>query len=71
VAARIVAATVDSLAAVVVWSTLIVGASYGLGTVLLAFAAMIALLVMAIMRITVEPDNKAEAPSKPLTVEQT
>jgi hypothetical protein len=60
VAARIVAATVGSLAAVVVWSTLIVGASYGLVTVLMAFAAMIALLVIAIIRITVEPDNKAE-----------
>jgi hypothetical protein len=60
VAARIVAATVGRLAAVVVWSTLIVGASYGLATVLLAFATMIALLVIAIIRITVEPDNKAE-----------
>jgi hypothetical protein len=60
VAARIVAATVGSLAAVVVWSTLIVGVSYGLATVLVAFAAMIALLVIAIVRITVEPDNKAE-----------
>jgi hypothetical protein len=35
-------------------------ASYGLVTVPVAFAAMIALLAIAIMRITVEPENKAE-----------
>jgi hypothetical protein len=55
VAARIVAATVGSLAALVVWSTLIVGASYGLGTILVVFAAMIALLIVMVMRITIEP----------------
>ena len=60
VAARLVAATVGSLTAVVVWSTLIVGASYGLGTVLVAFSAMIALLVVTVRRITIEPDHQAE-----------
>jgi hypothetical protein len=35
-------------------------ATYGLGTVLAAFCAMIALLVVTIMRITVEPVHQAE-----------
>ena len=36
------------------------GASYGLGTVLVAFSAMIALLVVTVMRITIEPDHHVE-----------
>jgi len=64
VAARIVAATVGSLAAVLVWSTLIVGASYGFGTVLVAFGFMIALLVVTVMRITIDPEANMEVVSR-------
>lgn len=55
VAARVVAATAGSLAAVVVWSTLVVGAQFGLLTLTLAFAIMLGLLVVAAKRITAEP----------------
>lgn len=55
VAARVVAAMVGSLAAVVVWSTLVVGAHSGPLALLLAFGVLVAMLALAAQRITVEP----------------
>ncbi len=55
VAARVVAATAGSLAAVAVWSTLSASACFGPLALLLAFSLMVALLVIAAKMITVEP----------------
>jgi hypothetical protein len=55
VAARVVAATAGSLAAVAVWSALSASAVCGPLALLVAFAIMVAMLVAAAKMITVEP----------------
>jgi hypothetical protein len=53
VSARIVAASAGALAAVTVWGTLLLSASFGLGAVGLTYASLLGLVYLAYRRITV------------------
>ena len=53
VSARMVSGAAGALAAVAVWGTLLLSASYGLGALALTYASLVGLVYVAYKRITV------------------